>query len=187
VTVLFADIVEFTQFSRRVSPEVMVEVLNDIFTRFDRIADRRGLEKIKTIGDAYMVAAGLPVPVEDHTVRVAHMALDMIDAIDLFNEHSGYELKVRIGIDTGAVVAGVIGKRKFLYDLWGDVVNTASRMESHGVGGRIQVTDATRLRLSEPFVLEARGAIDVKGKGEMNTWFLNGRNAGPVFEESLAS
>ncbi len=176
VTVLFADIVEFTKFSEGVSAEVLVDVLNDIFTRFDNIADNRGLEKIKTIGDAYMAAAGLPVPVADHAIRAAHMALDMIEAMDRFNEHSRYKLKVRIGIDTGAVVAGVIGKRKFLYDLWGDVVNTASRMESHGVAGRIQVTDSTRQRLSEPFMLEERGAIDVKGKGEMNTWFLNGRN-----------
>ena len=176
VTVLFADIVEFTKFSEGVSAEVLVDVLNEIFTRFDSIADNRGLEKIKTIGDAYMAAAGLPVPAADHAVRAAHMALDMIEAMDRFNEHSRYKLQVRIGINTGAVVAGVIGKRKFLYDLWGDAVNTASRMESHGVAGRIQVTDSTRQRLSEPFMLEKRGVIDVKGKGEMHTWFLNGRN-----------
>ena len=176
VTVLFADIVDFTKFSEGVSAEVLVGVLNDIFTRFDGIADNRGLEKIKTIGDAYMVAAGLPDPVEDHANRVADMALDMMESIERFNTQTGYELKVRIGIDTGAVVAGVIGKRKFLYDLWGDVVNTASRMESHGMAGRIQVTDATRQRLSEPFMLEERGAIDAKGKGEMHTWFLNSRN-----------
>ena len=176
VTVLFADIEDFTQFSRGVSAEALVDVLNDIFTRFDRIADNRGLEKIKTIGDAYMVAAGLPVPVADHAIRAAHMAFDMLEAMDRFNEHRSFKLKVRIGIDSGAVVAGVIGKRKFLYDLWGDVVNTASRMESHGVAGRIQVTDSTRQRLSAPFILEKRGAIDVKGKGEMHTWFLNGRN-----------
>ena len=176
VTVLFADIEDFTQFSRGVSAEALVDVLNDIFTRFDRIADNRGLEKIKTIGDAYMVAAGLPVPVADHAIRAAHMAFDMLEAMDRFNEHRSFKLKVRIGIDSGAVVAGVIGKRKFLYDLWGDVVNTASRMESHGVAGRIQVTDSTRQRLSAPFVLEKRGAIDVKGKGEMHTWFLSSRN-----------
>jgi adenylate cyclase len=176
VTVLFADIVEFTKFSVGVSAEVLVDVLNDIFTRFDSIADNRGLEKIKTIGDAYMAVAGLPVPVEDHAIRAAHMALDMIEAMDRFNEHSGHKLKVRIGIETGAVVAGVIGKRKFLYDLWGDTVNTASRMESHGVSGRIQITDFTRQRLSDPFMFEKRGAIDVKGKGEMHTWFLNSRN-----------
>jgi len=174
--VLFADIVGFTKFSESVSAEALVGVLNDIFTRFDRIADRRGLEKIKTIGDAYMVAAGLPDPVADHTSRAAHMALDMMEEIDGFNVQGGYDLKVRIGIDTGAVVAGVIGKRKFLYDLWGDVVNTASRMESHGIAGRIQVTDATRQRLSEPFIIEERGVIDVKGKGAMHTWFLNSRN-----------
>jgi len=153
-----------------------VDVLNDIFTRFDSIADNRGLEKIKTIGDAYMAVAGLPDPVADHAIRAAHMALDMIDEMDRFNEQSGHQLKVRIGIESGAVVAGVIGKRKFLYDLWGDTVNTASRMESHGVSGRIQITDSTRKRLSEPFMLEKRGAINVKGKGEMNTWFLNSRN-----------
>jgi len=176
VTVLFADIVEFTKFSAGVSAEVLVDVLNDIFTRFDSIADNRGLEKIKTIGDAYMAAAGLPVPAADHAIRAAHMALDMIEAMRRFNEHSGHKLNVRIGIETGAVVAGIIGKRKFLYDLWGDTVNTASRMESQGVSGRIQITDTTRQRLSEPFMFEKRGAIDVKGKGEMQTWFLNSRN-----------
>ena len=179
VTVLFADIVDFTKFSEGVSAEVLMEVLNDIFTRFDGIADHRGLEKIKTIGDAYMVAAGLPIPVADHATRAANMALDMMDAMHRFNERSRYPLKVRIGIDTGAVVAGVIGKRKFLYDLWGDVVNTASRMESHGVPGRIQITAATRQRLNGAFVLEPRGALRVKGKGEMHTWFLNGRNGQP--------
>jgi adenylate cyclase len=176
VTVLFADIVEFTKFAESVDPEVVVDVLNDIFSRFDQIADKHGLEKIKTIGDAYMVAAGLPVPVADHANRVANMALDMIEAIERYNEHSGHKLKVRVGMDTGAVVAGVIGKRKFLYDLWGDVVNTASRMESHGVPGRIQLTDAARQRLSERFLFEERGTIDVKGKGAMHTWFLSGRN-----------
>jgi adenylate cyclase len=179
VTVLFADIVEFTKFSEGVSAEVLVDVLNDIFIRFDGIADNRGLEKIKTIGDSYMAAAGLPIPVADHAIRAAHMAFDMIEAMGRFNEQSGHKLQVRIGINTGAVVAGVIGKRKFSYDLWGDVVNTASRMESHGVAGRIQVTDATRQQLGERFVLEQRGAIEVKGKGEMHTWFLNGRNGQP--------
>lgn len=180
VTVLFADIVGFTKFSQTVSAEVLVGVLNDLFTRFDGIADRHGLEKIKTIGDCYMAAAGLPVPSADHAARAANMALDMVDAIDAFNAGSRYRLNVRIGIDTGPVVAGVIGKRKFLYDLWGDAVNTASRMESHGVAGRIQVTDSTRGRLTEGFVLEKRGPIDVKGKGEMHTWLLNGRKASPA-------
>src|SRR5208337_4513255 len=109
-------------------------------------------------------------------VRAAHMGLDMMEALGHFNDQNGYNLKVRIGIGSGAAVAGVIGKRKFFYDLWGDVVNTASRMESHGVSGRIQVTDSARQRMGEPFLLEERGVIEVKGKGEMHTWFLNGRN-----------
>jgi adenylate cyclase len=152
-----------------------VEVLNEIFTRFDGIADACGLEKIKTIGDSYMAAAGLPVPIADHTARAAHMALDMIDALERFNAEFGYSLQVRIGISSGAAVAGVIGKRKFLYDLWGDVVNTASRMESQGLAGRIQITDAARQHLHEPFIFEKRGTINVKGKGQMDTWFLNAR------------
>ncbi len=176
VTVLFADIVGFTNFSAGVHPEKLVVLLNEIFTGFDSIADIRGLEKIKTIGDAYMAVAGIPVSVEDHVARTAHMALDMMDALDAFNKRNGYTLQMRIGINSGAVVAGVIGRRKFIYDLWGDTVNTASRMESHGVAGRIQVTDATRQRLGELFLFEERGVIDVKGKGEMHTWFLNGRS-----------
>lgn len=175
VTVLFADIVGFTKFSESVSPEVLVDVLNDLFTRFDSIADTCGLEKIKTIGDCYMAAAGLPVHTDDHAIRAAHMAVGMIEAMASFNEQSCLTLQLRIGIDSGAAVAGVIGKRKFLYDLWGDVVNTASRMESHGVAGRIHVTDSTRRRLGEPFVFEKRGVIDVKGKGAMHTWFLNSK------------
>ena len=174
VTVLFADIVGFTAFSQVVSPEVMVDVLNDLFTRFDHIADHHGLEKIKTIGDCYMAAAGLPVVVTDHADRAAHMSLDILAAMQDFNASSQHSLNIRIGISSGAAVAGIIGKSKFLYDLWGDVVNTASRMESHGMTGRIQMSDATRQALIKPFVLEHRGVIDVKGKGEMNTWFLIG-------------
>jgi PAS domain S-box-containing protein len=175
-TVLFADIVAFTRFSAGMTPEQLVGVLNEIFTEFDDIAEQRGLEKIKTIGDAYMAAAGLPEPAEDHATRAAHMALDMIDALGRFNQRSGYNLQMRIGINSGAVVAGVIGKRKFIYDLWGDAVNTASRMESHGVAGRVQVTDATRCRLGEPFLFEERGTIEAKGIGELRTWFLTGRS-----------
>ncbi|MFC3106464.1 adenylate/guanylate cyclase domain-containing protein [Undibacterium arcticum] len=177
VTVLFADIVEFTRFSEGMRPERLVAMLNEIFTDFDSIADNRGLEKIKTIGDAYMAAAGLPVPAADHAVRAAHMALDMIDALARFNQRNGYSLQVRIGINSGAVVAGVIGKRKFIYDLWSDAVNTASRMESHGVAGRVQVTEATRRRLGEPFLFEERGTIYAKGMGELHTWFLAGRRS----------
>ena len=175
VTVLFADIVGFTDFSAGVNPKKLLVMLNEIFTGFDSIADNRGMEKIKTIGDAYMVVAGIPAVTADHAARGAHMALDMMDALDAFNKRNGYTLQMRIGINSGPAVAGVIGKRKFIYDLWGDTVNTASRMESHGMPGRIQLTDATRQRLSAPFVFEQRGAIDVKGKGEMHTWFLNGR------------
>jgi PAS domain S-box-containing protein len=179
VTVLFADIAAFTRFSAGMSPERLVAVLNEIFAEFDVIADRRGLEKIKTIGDAYMAAAGIPEGAPDHATRAAHMALDMIDALERFNHRSGYSLQMRIGINSGAVVAGVIGRHKFIYDLWGDAVNTASRMESHGVAGRVQVTDATRSRLGEPFRFEERGMIKAKGIGNLHTWFLSGRNGPP--------
>ena len=179
VTVLFADIVGFTKFSAGVSPERLVVLLNEIFTDYDTIADTRGLEKIKSIGDAYMAAAGLPVPVDDHAKRAAHMALDMLDAMDRFNERNGCGFQIRIGINSGAVVAGVIGKRRFIYDLWGAAVNTASRMESHGVAGHVQITEATRAHLREPFLFEDRGAIDVKGMGELRTWFLTGRSGTP--------
>ncbi|SOY70677.1 adenylate/guanylate cyclase domain-containing protein [Cupriavidus taiwanensis] len=175
VTVLFADIVAFTRFSTGMSAEHLVAVLNEIFTEFDTIADRRGLEKIKTIGDAYMAAAGLPEPIADHAVRAADMALDMIDALNLFNRRTGYSLQMRIGINSGSVVAGVIGKRKFIYDLWGDAVNTASRMESHSLAGRVQVTDATRNLLEKSFLFEERGIIAAKGIGTVHTWFLTGR------------
>ncbi|KAI3610217.1 protein incorrectly called adenylate cyclase (plasmid) [Cupriavidus necator H850] len=176
VTVLFADVVAFTRFSAGMSPEQLVAILNEIFSEFDTIADYRGLEKIKTIGDAYMAAAGLPEPAPDHAVRAAHMALDMTDALTHFNQRTGFNLQMRIGINSGPVVAGVIGKRKFIYDLWGAAVNTASRMESHGVAGRVQVTDATRRLLGESFLFEERGAIEAKGIGALHTWFLTGRN-----------
>ena len=180
VTVLFAGIVEFTRLSAGLSPREVVVLLNEIFSEFDRIADSRGVEKIRTIGDAYMAVAGLPGPTDDHAVWAAHMALDMLEAVDRFSARSGYTLQIRIGIDTGAAVAGVIGKRKFVYDLWGETVNTASRMESDGVPGRVQVTESTRRRLSEPFLFEERGTTELKGKGEMKTWFLAGRSVGIV-------
>ena len=181
VTVLFADIVGFTKFSETLTAELLVAMLNDIFSRFDDIADHHGLEKIKTIGDSYMAAAGLPIPVGDHPQRAALMALDMIEAMHRFNARSRHQLSLRIGLATGPVVAGVIGQRKFVYDLWGDVVNTASRMESHSLPGRIQLSDATRQRLDDSFQLESRGPIDVKGKGPLPTWFLNGhRSAAPA-------
>ncbi len=173
----FADLVQFTRFSPAFSPEGLVAVLNEIFAEFDDIAEDRGLEKIKTIGDAYMAAAGLPVPAADHAARAAHMALDMMDFLDQFNDGSGFGLQLRVGIHSGTVVAGVIGRRKFIYDLWGETVNIASRMESHGIAGRVQITEATRQRLGNPFVLEARGPINAKGIGELQTWFVAGRTA----------
>lgn len=176
-TVLFADIVGFTKFSASVSPERLVVLLNEIFTDYDDIAHNRGLEKIKSIGDAYMAAAGLPVPAADHASRAAHMALDMLEAMKRFNIRCGCAFETRIGINSGPVVAGVIGKRKFIYDLWGAAVNTASRMESHGTAGRIQITEATRSRLGAPFIFEERGAISIKDMGEVRTWFLTGRTS----------
>ncbi|MGU7771724.1 adenylate/guanylate cyclase domain-containing protein [Burkholderia sp. MR1-5-21] len=174
-TVLFADIVQFTRFSAGMRPEKLVAVLNEIFTDFDTIADDYGLEKIKTIGDAYMAAAGLPVPTADHAVRAAHMALEMMDAVARFDSRTGHTLKLRIGLNSGAVVAGVIGKQKFIYDLWGDAVNIASRMESCGVAGRVQVTETTRRLLGDAFTFEDRGTIQAKGAGKFHTWFLIGR------------
>lgn len=175
VTVLFADIVGFTDISARTSPQELVSLLNQIFSRFDRLAEQHGLEKIKTIGDAYMVVGGLPHPSEDHAIAVANMAIDMQDAINQFNRDTGEAFSIRIGMNTGAVVAGVIGIKKFIYDLWGDTVNIASRMESHGVAGGIQVTEVTYKRLIETHFFEPRGMIQVKGRGEMATYWLKGK------------
>ena len=175
VTVLFADIVDFTSRSERIPPEQVVEVLNDLFSVFDQLALQRGLEKIKTIGDAYMVVGGLPDPRPDHAEAVAEMALAMRKEVVGRSDPSGQPLAVRIGIDTGPVVAGVIGTSRFSYDLWGDTVNTASRMESHGVPGCIQVTARTWERLRDRYRFERRGPIQVKGKGEIVTYFLEGR------------
>jgi class 3 adenylate cyclase len=177
VTVLFADLVDFTRRSERIAPEQVVAILNDLFTIFDQLAEREGLEKIKTVGDAYMVAGGLPERRPDHAQAVAEMALAIRDEVARHTDPSGQPLQVRIGIDTGPVVAGVIGRDKFIYDLWGDTVNTASRMESHGVPGCIQVTARTYQRLRDAYRFERRGPIAVKGKGEMVTWFLLGKNA----------
>jgi len=175
VTILFADIVNFTGIAAQISPIELVNSLNQIFSSFDRLAESYGLEKIKTIGDAYMVVGGLPIPHPDHAVVVAKMALDMQKAISQFHTNTGETLQLRIGINTGSVVAGVIGLKKFSYDLWGDAVNIASRMESHGVIGKIQVTEATYLRIKEQYKLEKRGIIQVKGIGEISTYFLIGK------------
>jgi class 3 adenylate cyclase len=176
VTVLFADLVDFTRRSERVAPEQVVQALNDLFSVFDQLAQQRGLEKIKTIGDAYMVAGGLPDPRPDHAHAVAEMAMAMRDEVARHTDPGGQPLAVRIGIDTGPVVAGVIGTSKFSYDLWGDTVNTASRMESYGVAGCIQVTARTYQRLKDGYRFERRGPIPVKGKGEIVTYLLVGRN-----------
>jgi class 3 adenylate cyclase len=174
-TVLFADVVGFTPLSEKLLPQELVEFLNRVFSKFDELVGARGLEKIKTIGDAYMVAGGLPEPREDHTQAVAELALEMAEAVGQFEYAAGEPLQMRIGVNTGPVVAGVIGVKKFIYDLWGDTVNTASRMESHGMGGEIQVTRATYEKLKDEYVLEPRGAINVKGKGELETWLLKGK------------
>ncbi|MCA9673644.1 MAG: adenylate/guanylate cyclase domain-containing protein [Kofleriaceae bacterium] len=172
VTVLFADIVGFTTMSARLAPARVVELLNDLFCTFDDLAGRFGLEKIKTIGDCYMVAGGLPEPRPDHAEAVAAMGLAMLDVVRDFGARLGEPLDVRIGIHSGPVVAGVIGKRKFIYDMWGDTVNTASRMESHGLPGTIQVSAACRHLLDGKFTLVARGPVEIKGKGRMETWIL---------------
>ncbi|MFN6538128.1 MAG: adenylate/guanylate cyclase domain-containing protein [Nostoc sp. EkiNYC01] len=174
VTVLFADIVGFTELSSRTSPAELVDLLNTIFCLFDQLAERHGVEKIKTIGDAYMAVAGLPNQSNNHAIAIANMALDMQNAVAQFNEENNQSFRIRIGISTGPVVAGVIGLKKFAYDLWGDTVNTASRMESHGIAGGIQVCEASYQLLKDKYLLEERGLIKVKGKGEMMTYLLKG-------------
>ncbi len=175
VTILFADIVGFTEFSSTVSPKKLVALLNRVFSVFDTLSERYGLEKIKTIGDAYMVAGGLPNPQDDHVERIADMALEMQLAIRQLYLHDQQPMQIRIGINTGSVVAGVIGTRKFIYDLWGDTVNVAHRMESQGEAGKIQVTSAVYDRLHDRYQFTRRGLLDVKGKGEMETYWLLGK------------
>lgn len=177
VTVLFADLVDFTEFSTETSPTQLVEILNGIFSKFDRLAQQHKVEKIKTIGDAYMAVAGLPTPRPDHAQAIAQMALDMQAAIAQYNRENNSVFKLRIGINSGPVVAGIIGIKKFSYDLWGDTVNTASRMESHGIPGYIQMTAATYELLREEYLFEERGPIPVKSKGEMTTYLLMGRKS----------
>jgi len=175
VTVLFADVVGFTPLASRMEPEQLVELLDDVFTRFDALAERLGLEKIKTIGDAYLVVGGLPAPRSDHAQAVADMALGMLRALVDVRERSGLALDLRIGMHTGPVVAGVIGTHKFAYDLWGDAVNIAARMESHGAAGSIQVSADTAVLLQREFILEERGGVELKGRGAVSTWWLRGR------------
>jgi len=172
VTVLFADIVDFTRMSAAADAGEVVSLLNAVFSDFDELADRYGLEKIKTIGDAYMVVGGLPEPRPDHTEAVVAFAVEMLDVLERRHSWNGERICVRIGIHTGPTVAGVIGRRKFIYDLWGDTVNTASRMESYGLKNVIQVTAAVRDKLAERYTFEERGPFPVKGKGEMTTYLL---------------
>ena len=173
-SIMFADVVDFTPLSATMTPTALVDLLNEVFSHFDLLVEKYGLEKIKTIGDCYMVASGVPRPRDDHAQVLIAMALEMRDYV---SEHqfSGRKLTFRIGVNSGPVVAGVIGRKKFIYDLWGDAVNTASRMESHGQGGFIQITRATYELVKDDFVCESHGLMKVKGKGEMEVWFVTGQ------------
>jgi adenylate cyclase len=174
VTVLFADIVGFTPLSERLSASELVSVLDRVFARWDAVAADCGVEKIKTIGDAYMVAGGVPLPRDDHAEAIADMALAMGPELVRCSAETGLPLEVRMGIDTGPVIAGVIGRAKFIYDLWGDTVNTASRMESHALPGTIQVTERVYERLRPRYGLRQRGVVEIKGKGPMTCYLLIG-------------
>lgn len=174
-TILFADIVGFTQLASTLSATAVVNLLNQLFSRFDMLADQYELEKIKTIGDAYMIVGGLPLQQIHHAEAIAHIALDMLRETEQFSAEANHALKIRIGINTGPVVAGVIGTKKFIYDLWGDAVNIASRMESSGIANSIQLTEATYQKIQHQFRCAPRGVIDIRGKGKMFTYFLLGR------------
>ena len=175
VSILFADIVGFTPIAARQSPEQIVELLSRLFTQFDEFAKKHGIEKIKTVGDAYMVAGGLPEDQEDHAERVANMAFDMMKFADKMSHDYGEEIALRIGIHSGRVVAGVIGTQKPFYDVWGDTVNFAARMESFGQSGCIQISEDTKNLLEAKYVVEKRGRVDIKGKGKVTTWNLLSR------------
>lgn len=172
VSVLFSDIVGFTQLSEALAPEHMVAWLNDVYSVFDALTQQHRVEKIRTIGDGYMAASGVPYPREDHAVALTQLALDMRDHFSGLPPIDGHKVDFRIGISSGPVVGGVIGTHKFQYDIWGDTVNTAARMESHGEPGRVHVSAATHALIQRSFLCEPRGSIDVKGKGHMSTWFV---------------
>jgi adenylate cyclase len=184
-SILFADIVDFTPFAQRLSPADVVSVLDQLFSHFDTLVVRHGLEKIKTIGDCYMAAAGIPEPSADHARRAALLALDMQAAVSTSTVGDAAGLELRIGINSGPVIAGVIGSKRFLYDLWGDAVNTASRMESQSTSGEIQITRATYELLKDEFVCTLRGTIEVKGKGQMETWYLLGTRSDELRTERI--
>ena len=175
-SILFADLVGFTPLSNQLSPIEMVQLLNEVYSHFDLLVEKYGVEKIRTIGDNYMVASGVPVSRSDHAQVLAQMALGISDFMASFPPVKGKQLQFRIGINSGPLVAGVVGKKKFQYDVWGNTVNIASRMESQGIPGKIQVTRATYALIKDDFEFEVRGVINVKGKGEMETWFLVGNN-----------
>lgn len=189
VTILFADLVDFTGLATRYSPTRLVELLNHIFSTFDDLASMMGLEKIKTIGDAYMVVGGLPTPTTNHAEQVMVMAMTMLAAIRTIRQDDGRPLQLRIGINTGPVVAGVIGRKKFSYDLWGDAVNIASRMETQGVAGHIQVSPSTYHMLKHRYQFEPRGSVSIKGRGNMTTYLYcpAGVELPPVVESPLLS
>lgn len=172
VSILFADMVGFTPLSTEITPEDMVDLLNGIFSNFDILVEKYGVEKIRTIGDNYMIASGVPVPRDDHAIALASLAIEMREYLQTLPKIYGKIIRYRIGINSGSVVAGVIGKQKFHYDVWGDAVNLASRMESQGIPGMIQITNETRELLKNNFICEPRGEIDIKGKGPMKTWLL---------------
>lgn len=171
-SVLFADMVGFTPLSAQLPPVEMVELLNEVFSYFDSLLDKYSVEKIRTIGDSYMVASGVPRGRPDHAQALACMALEMRDHIATHTFCNNHKVNFRIGINSGAMIAGVIGRRKFVYDVWGDAVNIASRMESHGLGGAVQITRATYELIKDEFVCEPRGTVNVKGKGEMDVWLV---------------
>jgi adenylate cyclase len=177
-TILFADLVGFTAVASRVTPAVLVDNLNRIFSAFDDLCRRLGIEKIKTIGDAYMAAAGLPLPRPDHAEVIADFALAMLDSLEAVNATVEAPFQIRIGIHTGSVVAGVIGSHRFLYDIWGDAVNLASRLESHSLPGRIHVSARTSEMLASRYELEPRGLINLRGLGKVRTFFVTGRKGG---------
>jgi guanylate cyclase len=172
--VLFADMVGSTPLMATLTPQQAVEMLNEVYSLFDELVAKHGLEKLRTVGDGYIVAAGVPMPRADHATACVALALDMIDALRTYRTPNGHEIHYRIGINSGPLMAGVIGEHKFQYDIWGDTVNTASRMESHGEVGRVHISPSTHELVRDVYECESRGTHDIKGKGLMETWFVVG-------------